>query len=110
MIGCPIEHGLYLKTFKVWNCNHFYISSLDSFPLSRYEISKVEDGHCLIAAQISPTIMGEEAIDLPLALELGTEALWVNRLCQSEWILLLRQIQILKAHVLVFLEIKIGFK
>ena len=70
----------------------------------------MEDGHCLIAAQISPTIMSEEAIDLPFALELGTEALRVNRLCQSEWILLLWQIQVLKAHALVYLEIKIYFK
>ena len=70
----------------------------------------MEDGHRLIAAQISPTIMGEEAIDLPLTLELGTEALRVNWLCQSKWILLLMQIQILKAHAFVYLEIKTDFK
>jgi len=70
----------------------------------------MEDGHRLIAAQISPTVMGEEAIDLPLTLELGTEALWINWLCQSKWILLLRQIQILKAHAFVYLEIKTDFK
>jgi hypothetical protein len=70
----------------------------------------MEDGHRLVTAQVCTAVMGQEAIDLPLALELGAEALRVDRFSEPEWILRLRQIQILETHNAQLIICQISFK
>ena len=58
----------------------------------------MEDGHCLIAAQIGTDIVRKESEDFSLTLVLGTKARWVHWYSQTKWI----RCYWLILHVLIF--------
>ena len=78
VVGSEFQHGLYFQALEVRNVDVLYISLHDLPSFSSHDVSHVEDGHRLVAAQVGCTGMSEEPIHLALALVLGCECCSIN--------------------------------